>query len=107
MPNVEAVAKQSDDDLRRQLAEMKAAKEAAEAQLAEERKKTIARYRMQVSEKGGASLYGLRRFPVTYYKKEWRMLLVDLRDMILTFLEEHDAELTDEKSNGKTNSEGS
>jgi hypothetical protein len=45
-----------------------------------------------VSEKGGLSVYGLGRFPVTLYKEQWVKLL-DLSDEIRAFLKSHDAEL--------------
>ena len=47
---------------------------------------------MKVSEKGGLSIYGLGRFPVTLYKEQWTKLL-DMSEEIRTFLKEHDAEL--------------
>ena len=47
---------------------------------------------MKVSEKGGVSVYGLGRFPVTLYKEQWTKLL-DLSDQIRAFLVEHDAAL--------------
>lgn len=47
---------------------------------------------MKVSEKGGLSVYGLGRFPITLYKEQWSRLL-DMADDIRVFLEEHDAEL--------------
>jgi hypothetical protein len=47
---------------------------------------------MKVSEKGGLSVYGLGRFPITLYKEQWTKLLA-LADDIRTFLREHDAEL--------------
>jgi hypothetical protein len=47
---------------------------------------------MKVSEKGGLSIYGLGRFPVTWYKEQWTKLL-DMAEEIRTFLNEHDAEL--------------
>lgn len=47
---------------------------------------------LKVSEKGGLSIYGLGRFPVTLYKEQWTRLL-DMADEIRTFLREHDAEL--------------
>ena len=30
---------------------------------------------LKVSEKGGLSLYGVGRFPVTLYKEQWRKIL--------------------------------
>jgi hypothetical protein len=47
---------------------------------------------MKVSEKGGVSVYGLGRFPVTLYKEQWTKLL-DLADDIRAFLKAHDSEL--------------
>ena len=47
---------------------------------------------MKVSEKGGLSVYGLGRFPVTLYKEQWARLL-DMADDIRGFMKEHDAEL--------------
>lgn len=47
---------------------------------------------MKVSEKGGLSVYGLGRFPVTLYKEQWTRLL-DMADDIRNFLRENDAKL--------------
>lgn len=47
---------------------------------------------MKVSEKGGLSIYGLGRFPVTLYKEQWTKLL-ELSDEIKQFLKAHDGEL--------------
>jgi hypothetical protein len=47
---------------------------------------------LKVSEKGGVSVYGLGRFPVTLYKEQWQKLL-DMADDIRTFIREHDGEL--------------
>jgi hypothetical protein len=47
---------------------------------------------LKVSEKGGVSVYGLGRFPVTLYKEQWTKLL-DMAEDIRSFLHEHDAEL--------------
>ncbi|HZF03024.1 MAG TPA: hypothetical protein VE932_01675 [Patescibacteria group bacterium] len=47
---------------------------------------------LKVSEKGGVSVYGLGRFPVTLYKEQWAKLL-DLADEIRAFIKAHDAEL--------------
>ena len=51
-----------------------------------------ARVSLKVSEKGGVSVYGLGRFPVTLYKEQWTKLL-DMADEIRTFIAEHDADL--------------
>src|SRR5207237_8553828 len=45
--------------------------------------------RMKVSEKGSLSVYGLGRFPMTLYKKQWIRLL-DYADEIKSFLKEND-----------------
>jgi hypothetical protein len=47
---------------------------------------------LKVSEKGGVSVYGLGRFPVTLYKEQWAKLLA-MSDEIKDFIKEHDAEL--------------
>jgi hypothetical protein len=47
---------------------------------------------MKVSEKGGLSVYGMGRFPVTLYKEQWTKLL-DLADDIRAFIKAHDGEL--------------
>ena len=47
---------------------------------------------LRVSEKGGVSVYGLGRFPVTLYKEQWTKLLA-MADDIRAFIKEHDAEL--------------
>jgi len=45
--------------------------------------------RLKVGEKGGLSVYGLGRFPVTLYKEQWIRLL-DQADEIRSFLKEND-----------------
>jgi len=47
---------------------------------------------LKVSEKGGVSVYGLGRFPVTLYKEQWLKLLA-MADEIRAFIGEHDAQL--------------
>ena len=47
---------------------------------------------IKVSEKGGVSVYGLGRFPVTLYKEQWVKLL-DLADDLRTFIRENDSKL--------------
>ncbi|HSQ14462.1 MAG TPA: hypothetical protein VLM90_15660 [Candidatus Deferrimicrobium sp.] len=48
--------------------------------------------RLKVSEKGGLSIYGLGRFPVTLYKEQWTRLL-DYADEIREFLKANDQQL--------------
>lgn len=47
---------------------------------------------LKVSEKGGVSVYGLGRFPVTLYKEQWKKLL-DMGDEIRNFIEANDSQL--------------
>jgi hypothetical protein len=47
---------------------------------------------LKVSEKGGVSVYGLGRFPVTLYKEQWTKLL-DMAEEIRTFLKENNERL--------------
>jgi hypothetical protein len=47
---------------------------------------------MKVSEKGGVSIYGLGRFPVTLYKEQWEKLL-DMSDDIRAFIQENASKL--------------
>ena len=47
---------------------------------------------LRVSEKGGVSVYGLGRFPITLYKEQWRKLL-DMSDEIRDFIEANDSQL--------------
>jgi len=47
---------------------------------------------IKVSEKGGVSVYGLGRFPVTLYKEQWLKLL-DLADDLRAFIAANEASL--------------
>lgn len=47
---------------------------------------------LKVSQKGALSLYGMGRFPVTLYKEQWLKIL-DMADVIRTFIADNDAEL--------------
>jgi hypothetical protein len=47
---------------------------------------------MKVSEKGGVSVYGLGRFPVTLYQEQWLKLL-DKGDEIRAFIKENEGRL--------------
>jgi hypothetical protein len=46
----------------------------------------------KVSEKGGLSVYGLQRMPVTLYVEQWQRLL-DFADEIKSFIAANDAKL--------------
>ncbi len=75
----------SDEDLKAELERLRA----ENASLKDKSKRAVY---LKVSEKGGLSLYGLGRFPVTLYKEQWDKLL-DMADEIRGFLREHDREL--------------
>jgi hypothetical protein len=47
---------------------------------------------MKVSEKGGVSVYGLGRFPVTLYQEQWLKLL-DIAEDIRAFIKENEGKL--------------
>ena len=47
---------------------------------------------LKVSEKGGVSVYGLGRFPITLYQEQWLKLL-EMRDEIREFIAAHKAQL--------------
>ena len=75
----------SDDAMREELERLRAENAAL--------KKTSSKgISMKVSEKGGLSIYGLGRFPITLYKEQWTKLL-DMADDIRTFLKANDAQL--------------
>ena len=75
----------SDDDLRAELERLRKENESLKKGAA----KGIS---MKVSEKGGLSIYGLGRFPITLYKEQWTKLL-DLAEDIRGFIKSHEAEL--------------
>ena len=75
----------SDDTLRDELERLRRENEAL--------KKGGARgVSLKVSEKGGVSVYGLGRFPVTLYKEQWTRLL-DMSDEIRAFIAANDSRL--------------
>ena len=75
----------AEEDLRLELERLKAENE----RLKNQRGRSVT---LKVSEKGGVSVYGLGRFPVTLYKEQWTKLLA-MADEIKAFLKAHDAEL--------------
>jgi hypothetical protein len=75
----------ADDDVSKELERLRA----ENAQL----KRTASRgVSLKVSEKGGVSVYGLGRFPVTLYKEQWTKLL-DMADDIQAFIRANDSKL--------------
>ena len=75
----------SDDDLKAEVERLRAENERL-------KNRTSRGVSLKVSEKGGVSVYGLGRFPVTLYKEQWTKLLA-MADEIRAFIKEHDAEL--------------
>ena len=51
------------------------------------------RLSMKVTEKGGVSVYGMGRWPVTLYGSQWEKLL-GVKDEILAFLEANKGKLS-------------
>ena len=75
----------SEQDLKAELERLKAENEALKA-------KTTRATSIRVSEKGGVSVYGLGRFPVTLYKEQWLKLL-GMADEIAAFIAENEGKL--------------
>ena len=75
----------ADDALQAELERLKAENAALKAQ-------ATRGISIKVSGKGGVSVYGLGRFPVTLYKEQWTKLL-EMADQIRSFIRDHDAEL--------------
>jgi len=69
--------------------ELKAKLAELEKQAAGKRSGTM---QFKVSEKGGVSVYGLGRFPVTLYYEQWSRLL-GATEELKTFLEENKSKL--------------
>ena len=66
--------------------------EEADRLLEEAEQKKRASLYCKVSQKGGISVYGLQRMPVTLYVEQWERLL-DFADDIKQFIKQHDTEL--------------
>ena len=75
----------TDDDLKAELDRLRAENE----RLKSEHGRGVS---LKVSEKGGVSVYGLGRFPVTLYKEQWTKLL-DMAQDIRTFIKENEGRL--------------
>ena len=75
----------ADDDMKTELERLRAENE----RLKRDRTRGIS---LKVSEKGGVSVYGLGRFPVTLYKEQWTKLL-DMATEIRDFIKENEARL--------------
>jgi hypothetical protein len=58
----------SDEDLKAEIERLRAENDKL-------KNKSVRGLSLKVSEKGGLSLYGVGRFPVTLYKEQWRKIL--------------------------------
>lgn len=75
----------ADDDLKAELERLRAENERL-------KNRSTRGVSLKVSEKGGVSVYGLGRFPVTLYKEQWTRLL-DMADDIRAFIVENESKL--------------
>jgi hypothetical protein len=75
----------AEEDLKAELERLKAENERLKGQ----RTRGVT---LKVSEKGGVSVYGLGRFPVTLYKEQWVRVL-DMANDIRAFIKENDSRL--------------
>jgi hypothetical protein len=75
----------SDDELKNELERLRNENAAL-------KKGVAAGVTMKVSEKGGVSVYGMGRFPVTLYKEQWLKLL-DMSDDIRAFIAANEGKL--------------
>ena len=75
----------SDDDLKNELERLR--KENAAL-----KKGAATGITMKVSEKGGLSVYGMGRFPITLYKEQW-LTLLNMSDDIRAFIAANEAHL--------------
>jgi hypothetical protein len=76
------MAEPSAEELKARIAEL-------EQKLSSRRSKNL---EFRVSEKGGVSVYGLGRFPVTLYYEQWMRLLAAV-DELRAFIEENKSKL--------------
>jgi len=65
----------SDDDVQQELERLRAENERLKA------RRAAGDISIRVSEKGGVSIYGLGRFPVTLYQEQWERLLAHADDI--------------------------
>ena len=73
-------------------AEMKAELERLQAENASLKNRGARGVSMKVSEKGGLSVYGLGRFPITLYQEQWTKLL-DMTEDIRAFIKDNQSTL--------------
>ena len=77
---------ETDEQMKKELERLRAENEALKA-------KPTRETRLQVSQKGAVSVYGIRRFPITFYAGEWD-ILIGMANEIQAFIKQHEGELT-------------
>lgn len=82
---VSQIETMTEEELKLEIERLKAENEALKAP-------TRGQISLKVSEKGGVSVYGLGRFPVTLYKEQWLKLLA-MADEIKRFIAENEDRL--------------
>ena len=75
----------AEEDLQKEIEKLRAENEAL-------KRPARGQMSLKVSEKGGLSVYGLGRFPVTLYREQWEKLL-GMADEIRKFIQDNDATL--------------
>jgi hypothetical protein len=75
----------SDEDLKAEIERLRAENDKL-------KNKSVRGLSLKVSEKGGLSLYGVGRFPVTLYKEQWRRIL-GMASEIEAFINENESAL--------------
>ena len=76
---------EQDEDLRAELERLRAENEALKSRSSRE-------MRLKVSEKGAVSLYGIRRFPITFYADEWERVF-EMMNEVRKFIRENEDSL--------------
>jgi hypothetical protein len=69
----------AEEDLQKELEQLRAENERLKT------RRSTGEVTLRVSEKGGVSVYGLGRFPVTLYQEQWEKLLAHTQE-IRTFI---------------------
>ncbi len=75
----------ADDDMKAELERLRAENEAL-------KKRSGKPISLKVSDKGGLSVYGMGRFPITLYQEQW-LKLIDMAEEIRAFIEANQATL--------------
>ena len=75
----------SDEDLKAEIERLRAENDKL-------KNKSVKGLSLKVSEKGGVSLYGVGRFPVTLYKEQWRKI-IEMAPEIEAFIQANDGAL--------------